>query len=115
MQTKQARSVHRGLYYHLKLAWNELMEELRSDQPYSAFLLLLGLEILLLVGGTTFLYSNSNSYMLKRHLLWLGLGITLSFYYLFATCTYNGAVYSFFCYTSFIAQCFSTDTWFTIG
>lgn len=68
-----------NLFYHLKLAALELGEELRSDRPYSPFLLLLLLEGLMIFGGAAFLYSNSSSYMLQRHMLWLALGFGLGF------------------------------------
>ena len=68
-----------NLFYHLKLAALELGEELRSDRPYSPFLLLLLLEGLMIFCGAAFLYSNSSSYMLQRHMLWLALGFGLGF------------------------------------
>ena len=68
------------LFYHLKLAALELGEELRSDQPYSPFLLLLLLEGLMIFCGAAFLYSNSSSYMLQRHMLWLALGFGLGLF-----------------------------------
>ncbi len=61
----------------LQMGIHELLEELRSDQPYSPFLLLLGLEALLIISGAAFLYSNSNHYMLQRHLIWLSLGTSI--------------------------------------
>ena len=77
------RADHRNaawkLFYHLKLAGSELWEELRSDRPYSLFLLLLLLEGLIILSGAAFLYSNSSSYMLQRHMLWLALGFGLGF------------------------------------
>ena len=76
--TSRIYRVRRGLWYQVKLAWCELAEEFRSDKPYSPFLLLLGLEVLLVFCGAAFLYSNSNSYMLQRHAMWLTLGISIS-------------------------------------
>ncbi|MEM9423793.1 MAG: FtsW/RodA/SpoVE family cell cycle protein [Spirochaetota bacterium] len=72
------RKLQNRPFYHLRLAWQELLEEFRLEQPYSAFLLLLGLEVLLIFTGAAFLYSNSNHYMLQRHFVWLGLGFALS-------------------------------------
>ncbi|WGK68740.1 FtsW/RodA/SpoVE family cell cycle protein [Candidatus Haliotispira prima] len=68
----------RGLWYSLQLVWYELAEEFRADQSYSPFLLLLTLEVLLILSGATFLYSNSTNYMLQRHLMWLSLGFFVS-------------------------------------
>ena len=81
LHSKKRRKRNAGwkLFYHLKLAALELGEELRGDHPYSPFLLLLLLEGLIILSGAAFLYSNSSSYMLQRHMLWLALGFGLGF------------------------------------
>ncbi len=74
----QDRRNNHGLWHHLQLAWDEFAIELNDEHSYSPFLLLLGFETLLVLCGAVFLYSNSNSYMLQRHLMWLGLGVVIS-------------------------------------